>query len=423
MKAQYGQVLLVDGGGFFPELDDYQDAAWFLMDAMKMLGVDAVGVSEKELRYGRAFLLAQQKRVQLPLTCANLWDKQTKKTLVAPYLLVKRGTVTVGIFGLTSDKIDLGVSRDSVMVEDPTVAATRTVAELRKKGATAIVLLSQLGKVESEDIVTAIDGIDAVIVGRNTPLLQKGRMIKTTVACYGGEQGQYIGRTLLTLDAKKKVTTGDNETFILGPEVGEKPEVLTLVKSFEDSFNDKLRKKEKERAAAAELNRANGGTGNTEQAVDHYLGGEVCQRCHKAEHDQWATTLHAQAWKTLVDAKKDASEDCIACHVVGYKKPGGFQNGDNAAKLANVQCENCHGMGTQHESLPTTARRITEATCRGCHTSATSPNFTFVTYLPHILHKLGVAAPQEGPFGDALGGFLSSLRKDQLDAIGLGKKQ
>ncbi|MBK7366465.1 MAG: hypothetical protein IPJ04_00785 [Candidatus Eisenbacteria bacterium] len=387
MKAQYGQVLLVDNGGFFPEQDDYQDAAWFLMDAMKLLGTDAVGISEKELRYGRAFLLAQYKRTQLPLTCANLFDKTTKKPLVAPYVIVKKGTVTVGLFGLTSDKVDMGVSRDSVTVEDPVAAATRTVAELRKKGATVIVLLSQLGKVESEDLVTAVDGIDAVMVGRNTPLLQKGRLIKTTVACYGGEQGQYIGRTLLTLDAGKKVVSGDNETFILGPEVGEKPEMLTLVKSFEDSFNDKLRKKEKERAAQAELNRANGGTGNAEQAVDHYLGGDLCQRCHKAEYEQWNTTLHAQAWKTLVDAKKDANADCIPCHVVGYKKPGGFQTGDDAARLSNVQCENCHGMGTQHESYPTQARRITEATCRGCHTSSTSPNFNFALYSPHIMHK------------------------------------
>ena len=397
MKAQYGQVLLVDNGGFFPEQDDYQDAAWFLMDAMKLLGTDAVGISEKELRYGRAFLLAQYKRTQLPLTCANLFDKTTKKPLVAPYVIVKKGTVTVGLFGLTSDKVDMGVSRDSVTVEDPAAAATRTVAELRKKGATVIVLLSQLGKVESEDLVTAVDGIDAVIVGRNTPLLQKGRLIKTTVACYGGEQGQYIGRTLLTLDGGKKVVSGDNETFILGPEVGEKPEMLTLVKSFEDSFNDKLRKKEKERAAQAELNRANGGTGTAEQAVDHYLGGDLCQRCHKAEYEQWNTTLHAQAWKTLVDAKKDANADCIPCHVVGYKKPGGFQTGDDAARLGNVQCENCHGMGTQHEAYAANHAVVPEATCRGCHDGTTSPVFDFAKYRPHILHVPPAVMPELPP--------------------------
>ena len=383
---QYGQVLIVDSGGFFPEQEDYQDDAWFLMDAMKLLGTEAVGVSEKELRWGRSFLLANQKRTQLSLVCANLWDKGTKKTLVPPYVIVRKGTVNVGIFGLTSDNVDLGISRDSLTVEDPTAAATRTVAELRKKGATVIVLLSELGKVESEDLVTAVDGIDVVIAGRNVPLLQRGRTIKNTVACYGGEQGQYVGRTIVSLNAQRKMVSGDNETFLLGPEVGEKPEVLQLVKSFEDSFNDKLRKKEKERAAQAELNRQNGGTGTTEQAVDHYLGADVCQRCHKAEYDQWKTTDHSHAWKTLVDAKKESTPDCVPCHVLGHKQAGGFATNDDSAKLGNVQCENCHGMGTQHEALAPQARRITEQTCIGCHTVSNSPTFNFAVYEPHILH-------------------------------------
>ncbi len=249
ISVQYGQVVLVDNGFFFPEAEDWEQDAWFLMDAMKLLKTDAVNVSEKELRYGRSFLLANWKRSKLPLVSANLWDKGTKKNLVDPYVLVKKGTVTVGVFGLTSEKVDLGVSRDSLTVEDPAAAAKRVIPEMRRKGATVIVLLSQLGKVESEDLVTAVDGVDVLIVGRNVPVLQKGRLIKNTVACYGGEQGQYVGRTILTLDATRHMSAGDNETAILSPEVGERPDILTLVKTFEDNFNDKLRKKEKERAA------------------------------------------------------------------------------------------------------------------------------------------------------------------------------
>jgi hypothetical protein len=392
VKTQYGQVLLVDNGGFFPEADGYEDAAWFLMDAMKLLGTDAVGVSEKELRFGRSFLLANWKRTQLPLTCANLFDKDTKKTLVSPYLLKTVGTVTVGIFGLTSNVVDLGLSRDSLVVEDPAAAARRTVDELHKKGATVIVLLSELGKIESEDLVTAVDGIDVVICGRNVPLLQKGRTIKNTVVCYGGEQGQYIGQTVVSLGPDRHMASGTNDTYILGPEVGEKPEILTLVKSFEDNFNDKLRKMEKERAAQQEMARVNGGA--TEQSADHYLGAEFCQRCHKAEYDQWKTTKHSVAWQTLVDAKKDAVAECIGCHVVGYKQPGGFQTGDDAARLGNVQCENCHGMGTQHEAYPAQARRITAATCTKCHTENNSPTFNFEVYEPHILHVVPAHMPE-----------------------------
>jgi len=390
--------MIVDNGGFFPEEADslYRDKAWFLMDAMVLLGTDAAGMSEKELKYGRGWLLAQLKRTRLPMVCANVWDKQTKKTLVPPYLIVKKGSVNVGVFGLTSDKVDLGPARDSLTLEDPAVAAKRTVEELRKKGATVVVLLSQLGKVESEDLVTGVDGIDVVIAGRNVPVLQKGRMIKNTVACYGGEQGQNMGRTIVTLDAAKKMQTGENDVFVLGPEVGEKPEVLTLVKSFNDAWNDKMRKLEKERAAQA--TKETGGEGQAaKQAVDHYVGSEVCQRCHQPEYDQWKSTGHAKAWQTLVDAKKEATPECIQCHVVGYKQPGGFQTGDDAPKLGNVQCEMCHGMGTTHEAMPAQPQKITAATCITCHTPSNSPPFTFDVYEPHILHHPPASMPPLPP--------------------------
>ena len=378
VKAEYSQVLLVDNGGFFPEDDLHKPAAWFLMDAMKLLGTDAVGVSEKELRFGLGFLKAQQKRSQLPLVSANLIDKASKRPVFAPYLVRNVGGVKVGIFSLLSNQADLGPSRDSLVAEEPSAAAKRTIAELRKKGATIVVLLSNLGKVESEDLVTAVDGIDAVMVGRNVPLLQKGRLVKNTVAAYGGEQGQYMGRTILSLNGQKRMATGDNEMFVLGPEVGEKKEIATLVKSFEDKLNEDMRKEEQKRVVEAEKNK---------DAPDHYLGSELCSRCHAAEATQWKTTEHARAWQTLVDVKKDANPDCIVCHVVGYKQPGGFQTAATTPNLSNVQCENCHGMGTQHEAFATVPRKITEQTCRTCHTATTDPPFDFAVYMPHIAHK------------------------------------
>jgi len=396
LKAQYGQVLLVDNGGFFPdEMDSlYRDKAWFLMDGMVLLGTDAVGMSEKELKYGRGWLLAQLKRSRLPMVCANVWDKQTKKTLVPPYLIIKKGSVNVGVFGLTSDKVDLGPARDSLTLEDPAKAAGRVIPEMRKKGATVIVLLSELGKVESEDLVTSVDGIDVVIAGRNVPVLQKGRMIKNTIACYGGEQGQNIGRTIVTLDAGRKMQTGENDVFVLGPEVGEKPEVLQLMKSFNDAFNDKSRKLEQQR----QLNQSKETAGlQDKNTPEHFVGAEICQRCHMPEYTQWLTTDHAHAFQTLVDQKKESTAECVTCHVVGYKQPGGFQTADDAPKLGNVQCENCHGMGTQHEAMPSQPVKVTEATCRTCHNATSSPVFDFAIYEPHIVHHPPAVMPPLPP--------------------------
>jgi len=374
-------VLLVDNGGFFPEEADslYRDKAWFLMDGMVLLGTDAVGMSEKELKYGKGWLLAQVKRSRLPMTNANVWDKQTKKTLMPPYLILKKGTVNVGVFAVTSDKVDLGPARDSLTIEDPAVAANRVIPEMKKKGATVIVLLSQLGKVESEDLVTAVDGIDVVIAGRNVPVLQKGRMIKNTVACYGGEQGQYIGRTILTLGPDRKATSGDNEVFILGPEVGEKAEIAAIVKAFEDGFNEKQRKLEQQKQAEAAAR-------DMEKDPDKFLGSEVCIRCHAEQAEQWKSTPHARAWQTLVDNHKDQAGECIECHVLGYKKPGGFQTGTQTPSMVNVQCESCHGMGTQHDAFAATPQKVAEATCTKCHNKDNDPSWNFSAKLAKVAH-------------------------------------
>ena len=379
IRAGYGQVLVVDNGYFFPDDELHKDVSWFMMDAMVVMGTDAVGTSEKELSFGLGYLRAQLKRTRLPMVCANLYEHKGGKLVLPPYLVKQVGTVKVGVFGLMGATADLGPSRDTLRVEEPATAAKRTVSELRRKGATVVVLLSQLGKVESEDLVTVVEGIDVVIVGHRVPLLLKGRMVKSTVACYGGEQGQYMGRTLLTLDARRRMVSGESEAFMLGPDIPDHREMAKLVRGFTDRFNVKLERLRKERAAQEAEKAAQG-------SPEHYLGGEMCARCHPAEAAQWRTTGHARAWQTLVEVQRDQNRECVGCHVVGYNQPGGFRDHASTKQMANVQCESCHGMGSQHDAYPTVQRRVTEQTCRICHTKDTSPGFDFALYMPYVSH-------------------------------------
>ena len=382
IRREYSQVLVVDGGNFFPENDDphYGDDAVFLMDAMKLLGTDAVGIGEHELRYGFSFLKVNATRIGTPVVCANLLMKASGKPAFAPYLIRQVGSVKVGIFGLMSDKVAYGPSADSLTVEEPTATARRVLAEMKKKGATVTVLLSQLGKVESEDLAASVDGIDALIIGHASTLLMKGRVIKNTVACYGGEQAQYMGRTILTLDAAHRQTAGECDVYMMGPEVVNEPGMLKLVKSFEDGFNEKMRKIDQETAAKREAAKG-------DDNPDRFLGAELCVRCHESEGEQWKTTAHALAWQTLVDAKKDATPECVTCHVVGYRKPGGFAALDDAARLGNVQCENCHGMGTMHDSFPATRPVVREEVCADCHQGEHDPEWNWEKKRAMIVHS------------------------------------
>ncbi|HMG24414.1 MAG TPA: multiheme c-type cytochrome, partial [Kofleriaceae bacterium] len=78
-----------------------------------------------------------------------------------------------------------------------------------------------------------------------------------------------------------------------------------------------------------------------------YTGTESCTDCHSDQAAFWARTVHAKAWKTLVDRGQQFDLDCIGCHVTGWDRPGGSNLGHND-QLRDVQCETCHGPGSIH---------------------------------------------------------------------------
>ncbi len=102
-------------------------------------------------------------------------------------------------------------------------------------------------------------------------------------------------------------------------------------------------------------------------AAPTYVGAEKCKMCHKLQYDSWSQTKHAKATesaKTSKTMKFDAS--CLTCHAT---------NKDEA--MAGVQCEACHGAGSDYKSLSVmkdvakakAAGLVipTQATCDGCH--------------------------------------------------------
>jgi hypothetical protein len=191
-----------------------------------------------------------------------------------------------------------------------------------------------------------------------------------------GEQGQNVGLTLLTLEGKKVVDLS-SETRILMPEVGERADFVALVKTFDDKLNEEQRKTQQSQAvqSAAPL-----------PGQDQYLGSENCMNCHKSQYEQWQTTQHAHAFATLERVQKDATPECVQCHVVGFGRPAGYQSAAKSAKLKNVGCESCHGYGTQHDMFATTKGQVGEAVCTTCHTPANDPGWNYAAKLPRVAH-------------------------------------
>ncbi|MCJ2670521.1 MAG: ammonia-forming cytochrome c nitrite reductase subunit c552 [Thermoplasmata archaeon] len=81
-----------------------------------------------------------------------------------------------------------------------------------------------------------------------------------------------------------------------------------------------------------------------------YVGSDACQPCHETSHAGWAATNHPSAWVTL---NNDSSkiEECEKCHVTGWgdEGHGGFNpTSDTPVEMRGIQCEACHGPGSDH---------------------------------------------------------------------------
>lgn len=137
-------------------------------------------------------------------------------------------------------------------------------------------------------------------------------------------------------------------------------------------------------------------------AQEHsYLNGrDGCRKCHLKQYRSWEATAHATAHEKLEGDDANNAE-CLACHTTGMGKPGGFVSRDETPKLLGVQCEACHGAGSDYSDKELMKDRDasiaaglvipTAETCQQCHNdrSPTFKGFDFEEYKAKGVHEIG----------------------------------
>ena len=103
-----------------------------------------------------------------------------------------------------------------------------------------------------------------------------------------------------------------------------------------------------------------------------YVGVDSCVECHGEKHSVWALTKHANAFQTLVNSGDQENALCLSCHTVGFRKRSGYVDEIITPHLKDVQCENCHGPGSNHVADPANepmAKDYSSELCGRCHQS------------------------------------------------------
>lgn len=109
-----------------------------------------------------------------------------------------------------------------------------------------------------------------------------------------------------------------------------------------------------------------------------YLGAKFCRTCHSSSdrdrYHMWLQSRHAMAFEVLQGAER-ADSRCLSCHTTGHD--GNLSEKTTLKDLRGVQCEACHGPGSEYKSMkvmkdPALAREkglweVTREVCLRCH--------------------------------------------------------
>jgi hypothetical protein len=376
-SEKFANHFTVDSGDFFGIAGE-QDSlkSGFMVQMMDRLGYDVVNVGERELAFGQRYLLDLFKKTKMDLVSANLVYADTKKPFAKPYVIRKAGSVRVAFTGFMGKELPFRKpeSEKELTVLDPFETAKTLIPELRKK-ADVVVVLSHLGLTDNQKLTIEAPGIDVMVFGHLVGMSKQIVKSQEVITARGGERGQFIPSIHLVVE-DRKITSFDGEVVTLDDKIPAEETMNQLVDSFQDELNARFQK-QNQKAGQQQAQQTQAAL-----SADHYLGEKNCRRCHEMEYQMYTKQQHAHAFATLTKNQRDSTPECLPCHVVGMGQPGGFVSKEDTPELVNVQCENCHGMGTTHGS----GNIVGPETCVTCHNAANDPGFNFDEKVPKIVH-------------------------------------
>jgi Cytochrome c554 and c-prime len=410
LRSKKAPVLVCSAGDFYGTADVFSEAkSHFVAHMMGVMGYDAIGVGEMDLNFGLSALVKDARTWHLPIVCANIVAKDDSLrvrfggpasksadrlgTAFPPYVIVTKGGTRFGFLGLLSPSTKVvptpaGAPKASATpapvealtytIGDPVQAAQAVIPDLRKS-CDVLVVVAHMSDDEGAALARAVPGIDLMVLGHGGHALGIPTMVGETRLLRAVTQGQYVGELDMSIDGKHHLTDVNNRLHALVASYADDPDMSKRL----DEFDKEDQKRQKELYAKQQLAAANSDTpGN------RYLGVGTCQSCHPDAFDTYMKSGHAHAYQTLAEQFNNHDTNCVGCHVTGYGDVGGFsglrQRG-SVVDLADVQCEACHGPGSEHSRDGSYRARAVKS-CVTCHTHDNDPDFDYDTYWPKIAH-------------------------------------
>lgn len=208
LREESPGLLLFDSGDFS------QGSAFYNLykgeveiEMMNEMGYDAAAIGNHEFDSGLESMARVFSMARFPIVCANYHFEGTAlDTIVRPYVVIRRGKLKIGVFGLGT-QLEGMVARsnyEGVTYEDPAVAANRTADILRNQlGCDLVVCLSHLGwqeegATDDNDVIPLLHNVDIILGAHSHSYFTEPKVVKDAdghdvYVNQMGKHGRFVG--------------------------------------------------------------------------------------------------------------------------------------------------------------------------------------------------------------------------------------
>ncbi|MDY5612469.1 bifunctional metallophosphatase/5'-nucleotidase [Dysosmobacter sp.] len=159
-------------------------------------------------------------------------------------MLLERGGVTYGIFGLMGVDADECAPTSGFAREDAVQAAKRCVASLKEQGAQFIICLSHSGTGDSletsedEDLAKAVDGIDVILSGHTHSTLTEPIVVNGTYIVSAGPYCRNLGVLTVEWKTSGERTVTDYRLVPIDETLAEDPDTAAMVETWKTKVGE-----------------------------------------------------------------------------------------------------------------------------------------------------------------------------------------
>lgn len=262
-RATYPDALLLDGGDFSigSLVQTLYTTEAAELRTMGALGYDAATLGNHEfdhtgVGFARMLNAAADSGDPLPALLeanyrpsADNPDKDFIQQAMDHYgvqetMLLERGGITYGIFGLMGVDSDDCAPTSGFALEDAAQSAERCVASLKEQGAELIICLSHSGTngeaklSEDEKLAKAVDGIDVIISGHTHTTLTEPIVVNGTYIVSCGPYCENLGSLTLIWGGNDKKRLRDYHLTPIDETLPEDPDIAAMVEMWKDKVGE-----------------------------------------------------------------------------------------------------------------------------------------------------------------------------------------